>query len=212
LEAYVRTIKWLNLALWGKLPQPLLSEFQAAEPLKAAIDQLAPRFKGRNVAITVADKGGWMCGDDEWIRTAVLGVLNHAAESVQGGTIGVRLNRVDSTGRTTEERIAIEVLDAGPLLTNAQRADLERPFGSMDSPSFLDPNASGFIPGLVLAAQLARQMGGLMEFDATPAGGLIVRLLVPARVPAAVMSEPAMEPTDVGPLEELVMGWRLGVA
>ncbi len=212
LEAYVRTIRWLNLALWGELPQPLLSEFQAAEPVRVAIDQLAPRFKARNVSISVSDKGGWMCGDDEWIRTAILGVLSHAGESVQGGTIGVHLNRVAPTGGSTEERIVFEVLDAGPLLTLAQRADLANPFGGLDAPSFLASESGGFIPGLVLAAELSRRMGGLLEFDVTPGDGLVVRLVVPARMPGALVSERAADPMDVAPLEELVMGWRLGVA
>lgn len=212
LEAYVRTIRWLNLALWGELPQPLLSEFQAAEPVRAAVDQLSPRLKDRNVTVSVTDRGGWMCGDDEWVRTAVIGVLSHAGEATQGGTIGLRLERVAPADATSEERIAFEVIDAGPPLTPAQRADLEKPFGGLTSPSFLDPGAAGFLPGLVLAAELARRMGGTLEFDATPGGGLVVRMLVPARAPGSVVSEPAAEAGDVGPLEELVLGWRLGVA
>jgi signal transduction histidine kinase len=212
LEAYVRTLRWLNMVLWGELPPPLAGEFRAGEPIRAALDQLAPRLKARNLTATVSDEGGWVCGDDEWVRTALLGILAHAADAARDGTIGVRARRLPPAAVGTEERVSVEVVDAGPPLTDAQRADLERPFGGLHAPNFLTAGATGFLPGLVLAAGLARHMGGALELGATPGGGLIVRFVVPTRLPAAVPVEPAREPAETGPVEELVMGWRLGTA
>ncbi|CAN5370547.1 hypothetical protein BH11PLA2_BH11PLA2_23990 [soil metagenome] len=212
LEAYIRTVRWLSQSLWGELPQPLITEFQALEPVKAAIDQLTPRFKSRNINVTVNDAGGWVVADDEWIRTAMLGVLSHAVDVVADSTVGVHLKRLAPLPDATEERVAFEILDAGPLLTAAQMADLESPFGGINTPNFLNPENEGFMPGLILAAELARNMGGTIEFDATPGGGLVVRFIVPTRVANGVSAEPATEPMEMDVLEELVLGWKLGVA
>lgn len=212
LEAYVRTVRWLTRALWGELPKPMLSEFQAAEPVRAAIEQLALRLKGRNISTVVNDRGGWLCADDEWIRTALLGVLAHAAESTHDATVGVNITRLTPTAQAGEERVVFEVVDAGPPLTDAQRRDLQAPFGGLLPPDYLAPHSAGFLPGLVLADELARQMGGGLEFGTTPGGSLVVRMTVPTRMPGGVVAEPAPEVIDAGPIEELVMGWRLGTA
>jgi len=212
LEAYVRTLRWLTRSFWGELPRPLLSEFQAVEPARAAVEQLSLRFKERNVTVMINDRGGWLCGDDEWIRSALLGVLTHAAESVRNATVGLHISRLNPTDQNTDERVLFEVIDAGPPLTDAQRRDLEHPFGGLEAPHYLTPTATGFIPGLVLADELCRQMGGTLEFGSTPGGGLTVKLVVPTRLPGSVVVEPAPEVIDAGPIEELVMGWRLGVA
>jgi signal transduction histidine kinase len=212
LEAYVRTVRWLHAALGGELPAPVAAEFRAGEPVRAAVEQLAPRFAARNLAAAVSDEGGWVCGDDEWVRTALLGVLAHAADAAQDGTVGVRVRRRPPTAADASERVAFEVVDAGPPLTAAQRADLDRPFGDLHPPTYLEAGAAGFVPGLLLARTLAGLMGGVLEFDTTPGGGLVVRITLPTRLPGAVPAGPAAEPLDAGPAEELVMGWRLGVA
>lgn len=212
LESYLRTIRWLNLALWGELPQPLTSEFQAHEPVKAAIEQLMPRFKGRNITVSITDEGGWVVADEEWLRTALVGILFHAAESVSDASVGVHVNRVPPLPNATEERVAFEVVDAGPVLTSAQMGDLESPFGGLVTPSFLAPDAVGYMPGLILAADLARRMNGTLEFDATPGGGLVVRFVLPTRVVTGTLAEPAAEPSESIVFEELVIGWKLGVA
>jgi hypothetical protein len=64
----------------------------------------------------------------------------------------------------------------------------------------------------MLAAELARKMDGVLAFDAAPSGGLIVRFVLPTRVAAGLLAEPAPEPTEFGAIEELVIGWKLGVA
>lgn len=213
LEAHIRTVRWLTRALRGELPAPVAAEFRAGEPARAAIDQLTPQLKGRNLTVTVSDDGGWVCGDDEWIRTALLGILGHAAEAAQDATIGLRMRRLPAAAGAPEERVCYEVVDAGPPLTADQKADLERPFGGLEAPGFLATAAApGFVPGLLLAAALARQAGGALEFDTTPGGGLVVRFVVPTRLPVAVAAVSAPEVIDAGPVEELVMGWRLGGA
>lgn len=212
LEAYLRTIRWLSLSFWGQLPEQTPSEFVAAEPVQAALDQLAPRLKARNINVTVSDKGGWICADEEWIRTVVLGIMTHACESTRDTTVGVHLKRLPATA-TEDDRVIVEIIDAGLPLSSAQRHDLTDPFGGLVPPTYLTGEASvGFLPGLILAQTLARSMGGITEFDTAPGGGLIVRMTLPSRVRGGFVAEPASEAFDGGLIEELCMGWRLGIA
>ncbi len=212
LEAHIRMLRWLDGRLWGEQREPQLTEFKSIEPVKAAVDQLGPQLKSRNITPTISDKGGWLCGDEEWVRTALIGMLTHAGQSVQEAALGIHLRRLPANTAVAEEQVLIEVLDAGPLLTADQRADLESPFGQAEEPSYLKPNASGYLPGLILASRLARDMGGSLEFDSTPAGGLIVRLILPARTLNRVAPDNTIATADFLPVEELVMGWRLGKA
>jgi signal transduction histidine kinase len=213
LDAHVRILRWLYQSLWGQLPPPLVGEFRAAEPARAAVDQLTPRFKARNVTVTVSDDGGWMCGDGEWIRTALIGVLAHAAGAARDGTVGIRLRRLPPLPGAADERACFEVVDAGSPLDPLQLTELIAPFGGLQVPSYLDPLADGFLPGLVLAAELVRRMGGEWELDATPSGGLIVRFTVPTRVAGGATTVAApLAAGESAPVEELVMGWKLGTA
>jgi PAS domain-containing protein len=212
LEAYLRTIRWLNMSLWGELPKAMNSEFQIFEPAKAAIDQLMSRFKSRNITVVLNDKGGWIVADEEWLRTALIGILLHAVESVNDATIGVQTQHLPPLPNGTQDRVVYEIVDAGPVLTSAQMADLEHPFGNLVTPSYLAPNSQGYIPGLILAADLARRMGGTLEFGATPGGGLVVRFVLPTRVITDPIIEPATESGDNPVFEELVIGWKLAVA
>ena len=199
LEAYIRINRWLKLALWGELPTVMPSEFQAVTPVKAAVEQLAPQLTDRGLTVNISDSGGWVCGDEEWVRTALLSILSHASQSARDGTIGIRLARLSPPAGATEERVQFEVVDAGPLLTPEQQADLQAPFGSLNSPSYLTPGASGSVQGLVLAAQLARKMEGALEFDSTPRRESRHSLRPPTRVAGGVIAEPAVEPTEIGP-------------
>lgn len=212
LEAQFRTLSWLHQAFWGQLPQPMAWEFQAVEPVREALEQLEPKLKARNVAVTLSDRGGWICGDDQWIRTTLLGILLHAAESAREGTLGVKLYRHTPNVPGAQEQVVFEVVDAGPELTEAQRAALTSPFGGLNAPSYLEPEPTGFLPGLVLAGELARHMGGNLELGTTPAGGLVARLSLPSRVTLGLSSDTVNSSPETGPVEELVMGWRMAAA
>lgn len=211
LEAYVRTVRWLNMALWGEFPRPIPTEFQAIEPVRSILDQLAPRLTSRNITTSISDRGGWMTGDEEWVRTALLGVLNYAAESAQEGTLGIQIRRLPPLVGSTEERVEFTILDAGPALSETQLSDILSPFGDLHTPGYLSEHTLGFLPGLILGVKLTQQMGGQIDFGSTPGGGLSVRLEMPTRVVSGVL-EPAPETLEAGPIEELVCGWRLGVA
>ncbi len=216
LDAQARVTRWLAVILWGQLPPPARVEFLASESVRSVVDQLDARLKTRNATITVTDQGGWVYCDEEWLRTAVHGALAHAVSSVKDSPIGVKLRRLPCDPGEREGRLEIEILDAGPALTPLELIALSQPFGGIDPTAFLPaPGADGYLPGLLLAGRMAAALGGSMTFDATASDRLIVRLVVPTRLPDQADTAPVEsngKQPDVGHPEELCMGWKLGAA
>ncbi|MDW8244634.1 MAG: PAS domain-containing protein [Thermogemmata sp.] len=211
MNAYLRTFRWLNLTYANQLPSPLNQEFLAVEPVRGALDELALRLKSCQIEVTVTDRGGWIYADAEWLRTALVGVLLHVADSTQDCTVGIHINRLPTDSEPNgEEIIEYKILDAGPSLSPRQLADLSRPFGDLEPPTFLSPATSGFMPGLLLAKELTRQMAGQLEFGAV-GDALVIRMLLPSRVSKKLTIDLSSQ-ADLTPIEELVMGWKLGVA
>jgi hypothetical protein len=84
------------------------------------------------------------------------------------------------------------------------------------APSGLLPGQddTGFVPGLLVAAKLATALGGEMTSDTTPSGRLVVRLVIPTRLPGQA-ELPAASRDNYGEpaaIEELCMGWQLGMS
>jgi signal transduction histidine kinase len=219
LEAQTRVGRWLATTLWGDLPPACRVEFLAGESVRSVVDQLAVRLKAVDATVAVTDHGGWVYCDEDWFRTAVHGMLAHAAAAVKGGPIGVKLNRLPCAPGQREGNLEVSVVDAGPLLSPAQMTALGNPFGDL-TPAPLLPaeDGEGFLPGLLVAAKLAAALGGELGFDSTPSGRLVIRLVVPTRLPDNTDLPPtdrADLPTtaaDVGAAEELCFGWKLGTA
>lgn len=216
LDAQARVTRWLAVVLWGQLPPPARVEFLASESVRSVVDQLDARLKTRNATVTVTDQGGWVYCDEEWLRTAVHGALAHAVASVKDGPIGVKLRRLPCDPGERDGRLEIEILDAGPALTPTELAAITQPFGGIDPTAFLPtPGADGYLPGLLLAGRMAAALGGSMTLDATASERLIVRLVVPTRLPDQADLTPVGsngKQPDVGHPEELCMGWKLGTA
>lgn len=215
LDAQARITRWLAVVLWGELPPPARVEFLAGESLRSTVDLLSVRLKAQNATVNVTDHGGWIYCDEEWFRTAALGVLTHAAAAALDNPIGVKLRRLPCSPGHREGSLEIEFLDAGPTLTPDDQRALAQPFGGCDPTPFLPTAESkGYLPGLLLASRLTSALGGTLGFDATPSGRLVVRMVVPTRLPDAndAPTESSSKQPDVGHPEELVIGWKLGTA
>ena len=214
LDAQVRLGRWLAAALWADFPAPTRVEFLAAESIRSAVEHLAVRLQAADSSVLVTDNGGWLYCDEDWFRTAVHGVLTHAVAAARGGPIGVKLRLLACAPGQPEGSLEVEVVDAGPELTPAQHEALARPFGGLAPVAFLPvADGDGCLPGLFLAGRLVAALGGEMRFDATPSGRLIVRLIVPTRLPEAAEvrpSERVEKPREPEAVEELCLGWRLG--
>lgn len=215
LDSQARLARWLSVALWGDLPAPAPAEFLAGESVRSVIDLLGVRLKEADVTVNVSDAGGWLYCDEEWFGTAVLGVLTHATAATRGAPVGVRLRRLPCLPGQSEGNLEVEVVDAGQPLTPEQAMALTRPLGEL-APSALLPtgDGEGFLPGLLVARKLAAALGGELSFDATASGRLIVRMVVPTRLPdrSESVGVGSHEPGEAVAVEELCIGWRLGMS
>lgn len=209
-DVYLQIIQWLSRSRWAELPEPIVTEFAAVEPSRRAANRLAPLYQTRQRSTIITDHdAGYMCGDDTWVEMILLGILYHAAWATKSTTVGITISRHGGTNGQVEDTVVYEIFDAGPALNDAQIRDLEQPYGALHHPSYFDTTAEGFIEGLMLAANLTKRLDGYIEWRSMPNGALSVRVSIPTRQPYSWATLPVQEIVDAGPLEELVIGWKL---
>lgn len=210
-DAYLQIIQWLSRCRWAELPEPIVTEFAAVEPARRAANRLGPLYQVRQSSTIVTDRdAGYICGDDVWVEMAILGVLYHAAWSTKSTTVGITISRQSGINGHIEDIVIYEIFDAGPALNDIQQRDMQQPYGNIYHPSYFDTSADGFIQGLMLASELVKRLGGHIEWRSMPNGALSVRISIPTRQPYSWATTPVQEIVDAGPLEELVIGWKLG--
>ncbi len=121
------------------------------------------------LACTVVPEDLTVTADPVRLQQILEALLGHAvAASEPGGRVSVRARREG-------ERLCLDVTDAGPALTAAQRAQLLEPYGrgSQAGPE------GGSALALAVAAGLAAGHGGDLTVTSPPSGGAGLRLALP---------------------------------
>ncbi len=90
------------------------------------------------------------------------------------------------TGSALRDRVELRIIDWGPGIPEANRDQMFVPFQRMGDTD----NTTGVGLGLALSRGLTEAMGGTLEPDETPGGGLTMNLWLPA-VPGPVSELPA---------------------
>lgn len=116
------------------------------------------------------------------LQRAVINLTNNA---VRHGTRTVIRLRDDDNG----PGVCIDVLDNGPGIPDARKLAMLEPFARGDEARNLDGEA-GFGLGLAIARAIAEAHGGALSLHDGAPGGLIARITLPARPPAARLTGP----------------------
>jgi PAS domain S-box-containing protein len=139
-------------------------------------------------------------GDATRVKQILTNLISNAVKyNVEGGQVIVASRLADG------ERVAVDVIDAGPGLTETQRAQLFQPFNRLGREH---GPIEGTGIGLVISLRLAELMGGALGVKSTPGLGSTFTLELPR-----AQTEPAdfARDEDDGAVEPAVYRRRLVV-
>jgi signal transduction histidine kinase len=108
------------------------------------------------------------------LRRALRNLIENAVRHAGNAHVSVR---------AAGERVALEVADDGAGIPEAELANVMEPFVRLEGSRNRETGGSGL--GLTLARSAAQAHRGRLELENRPGGGLVARILLPARPPAA---------------------------
>ncbi len=168
---------------------------QAAAPFRAAAEGKRLAF-----AISIPDDLA-IATDRDKLHNIIINLLDNAVKFTARGTIELRARPasmnsknpglpIPESAEPPVPAILIEIADTGEGISPEDRERLFHEFFQAHNPA---RNARlGLGLGLVVAQQLAHQLGGYIECDSTPRDGSTFRLTLPLAVPlSVVMEEPS---------------------
>ncbi|MGN6189668.1 MAG: sensor histidine kinase [Conexibacter sp.] len=137
-----------------------------AEVVGAAI--LAVPEAASHVQVEVPDDLPLVLADRGLLERVLVNLLDNALRH------GASAQPVEIRAFVGGESAKLELADHGPGVSREQRERLFEPFGRLD-----DRGSAGVGLGLTVARGFLEAMGGAMVADATPGGGLTMRLRMP---------------------------------
>lgn len=105
------------------------------------------------------------------LRRALRNLIENGVRHAGNATVSVR---------TMGDRVAIEVADDGPGIPETELANVMEPFVRLEASRNRETGGSGL--GLTLARSAAQAHHGRLELENRPEGGLLARILLPARL------------------------------
>jgi signal transduction histidine kinase len=137
---------------------------------------LAPN-PGLSYALEVEPAAASVVTDAERLRTVLVALLTNAREALPAESLGAadRPAIVLAT-RVVEQRVQIDVDDAGPGIPEAERTQIFEPY--------FTTKRSGTGLGLAIARNVVEALGGTLEARARPGGGARLRIELPLAPPA----------------------------
>lgn len=212
VDLFLRINHWLGLCLQGQLPEPVPTELASPDLARVVSERLNPIVKASKTTITVQNNGGgWLYADEEWLQMALFGVLWHAGQAAPGGMIELHTGQREPGPANPEGSIVYSISAPGTTLTAESLGQWEQAFDGIPLPTWLNPETPGYLPGVQLARYLVAQLGGTLEFEASPSRSIAMHMVLPARS-ASTATPNSNERYDGPALEELCMGWTLGGA
>ncbi|MEQ7004885.1 sensor histidine kinase KdpD [Actinopolymorpha sp. B17G11] len=164
--------------------RPLLREVRVDEVVPAALIGVPPD----SVKVTLPEDLPTVRVDTGLIERAIANVVENAVRHNPAGT------PVLLTASVLRDRVEIRVVDRGPGVSDAEKDRIFEPFQRLGDA----PSGTGVGLGLAVARGFAEAVGGSLDAEDTPGGGLTLVLTLPApgRSPDTLIDEPA-EATEV---------------
>ena len=155
-----------------------------AEIIARSLDDLGPA--GRAVTVSIPEALPEVAVDPGILERVIANLTANALRYSPPGTPPAL------SGSTLHDRVELRVIDRGPGIPADHRDQMFVPFQRLGDTD----NTTGVGLGLALSRGLTEAMGGTLEADETPGGGLTMTLSLPA-VPAP---PPPADPTSGEPM------------
>jgi len=184
-----------NLLDMSRLQAGALSVFPRPAGLEEivarSLDDLGP--DSRDVTVEIPDSLPEVRVDPAILERVIVNLTGNALRYSPPGSPPLL------TASALAGRVELRVVDRGPGIPAADRDRMFRPFQRLGDTD----NTTGVGLGLALARGLTEAMGGTLEPDETPGGGLTMTLSLPA---AAVPPGPPVPPTAPDAPDALIGG------
>jgi two-component system, OmpR family, sensor histidine kinase KdpD len=152
-----------------------------AEIVARSLDDIGP--PARTVAVSIPDDLPEVEVDPAILERVISNLIANA----------LRYSPADTpptlTGSALLDRVELKIIDRGPGVPEGQRNAMFVPFQRMGDTD----NTTGVGLGLALSRGLTEAMGGTLEPDETPGGGLTMTLSLPAVSPSAIGTDPDLD-------------------
>src|SRR5215472_15341078 len=152
-----------------------------AEIVAWSLDDLGP--PARRVTVGIPDDLPEVAVDPAILERVISNLTANALRYSPPGTPPAL------TGSALRDRVELKIIDWGPGVPESQRTEMFVPFQRMGDTD----NTTGVGLGLALSRGLTEAMGGTLEPDETPGGGLTMTLSLPAAPSPNLAAEPALD-------------------
>jgi two-component system, OmpR family, sensor histidine kinase KdpD len=181
----------LQAGVLGTSPQPI----GAGEAVAKAVDALGPT--GKDISLQIPDDLAEVLVDPGLLERILVNVLSNALRHSPPG----RPTLVTASEHAGD--VEIRIIDHGPGIPEEAHDRVFQPFQRLGDRD----NETGIGLGLALSRGLAEAMGGTLEPDETPGGGLTMVLRLPVSSPTPNGRPDADEAADDSALDR-IDHWR----
>ena len=168
--------------------------FDLRELAKTTVDAFAEAAAQKGIALELhlgAELPACIKGDPNRLRQILNNLISNAIKFTSDGTVSVRIEPIPDA--SDQRSIRFQVADTGIGIAHDVQARLFEPFVQAESSTARRYGGTGL--GLVISAQLARQMGGEIQLESEPGKGATFSFT--ARFEEASAAEETDEPAPV---------------
>lgn len=170
LARIVDDLKTLSLMNAGRM-ELQLTEFELASEVEDVLDSVRPSLSNAGITVTSDTQVTWVRADRTRVRQVVLALLDNARRYAPGSVVVLQ---------TYEKRgnWIVTVSDSGAGMTDAEFEKAFERFWRAESARTRSSGGSGL--GLAVVKAIAEAHGGEATISRSEAGGLAVKLSIPA--------------------------------